>query len=211
MPTAMTKVYLQPLLVDSGSQPPKGSTPSALYKNESGSYAFTRQVAPNVSGPGPMVENRIVKMTFSSVPVVSQWELVHNYQELGEALSEMTELEEGDDWKIDPPVYTVARYIATELMANAFPAPNVFSHGPKSVVFNWERGTRTLYLTVSADRISALVSSPERINRRMEISYSANELLDSSHLLAPIRAAQLEEPVALAVPSGSSDSPEGSS
>jgi len=78
-------------------------------------------------------------------------------------------------------------------MANSFPAPRIFTHGPKSVVFNWSNEVDNLYLTISADKISALISSPERIKRR--IDYSANELMNPSLALSSIRAAYSEKPV----------------
>jgi hypothetical protein len=207
---SMTKVYLQPLLVDS-SPDPLTSSPSPLYPDNSGNYSTTRQLDSSVSAPlygVPRVENQIVRSTFSSVPVISQSELAHEYKELGEALSEMTEFEEEGKWKIEPPVYDAARYVAGTLLANFFPAPRIFNHGPRSVVFNWSQGTRNLYLTISADRIAALISSPERIQRRMEIAYSSRELLDPSRLLTSIRSAHLEKPIVLAVSSTASDPPE---
>jgi hypothetical protein len=210
MQKSITKVYLQPLLVDS-SPDPLQSAPGPIYPDSSGNYSTTIQLDASVSTPVyslPRVENQILRTTFSSVPIVSQSELAHEYHELGEALNEMTEFEEEGEWKIEPPVYDAARYVAGTLLANFLPAPRIFNHGPKSVVFNWSQGTRNLYLTVSADRISALISSPERIQRRMEIAYSARELLDPSRLLTSISATHLEKPVVLAISSAASDPPE---
>jgi hypothetical protein len=131
--------------------------------------------------------------TLSSVPVIWESELrQQEYQELGAALGEMTKLEEGDEWKIDPPVYNAACYIAAGLMAHSFPAPNIFNHGTKSVVFNWSYGADNMYLTISADHVSALIFSPERIKRRVE--YSLNELTDPSIALVSVRAF-LKKPV----------------
>jgi len=141
----------------------------------------------------PPTESLILRTTFSSVPIIWDSELNQEYQELGEALSEMTELEEGDEWKIDAPVYNAACYVAAGLMANSFPAPRIFNHGPRSVVFNWSNEADNLYLTISADQISALISSPERIKRR--IDYSANGLTDPSLALPSIRAAYWKKPV----------------
>jgi hypothetical protein len=154
----------------------------------------------------PGTESLILKATFSSVPVIWDWELNQQYQELGEALSEMTELEEGDEWKIDAPVYNAACYVAAGLMANSFPAPRVFNHGPKSVVFNWSNETDNLYLTVSSDQISALVSSPECIKRR--IDYSAKGLMDPSLALPSIRAAYWKKPVQRLITGVVSEPPE---
>jgi hypothetical protein len=141
-----------------------------------------------------MPTETLIMTTFSSVPVIWESELrQQEYQQLGAALSEMTRLEEGEEWKIDPPVYDAACYVAAGLMANSFPAPHVFNHGAKSVVFNWSYGGDNMYLTVSADHISALVSTPERIKRRVE--YSVNELMDPSVALPSIRASYFKKPV----------------
>lgn len=111
--------------------------------------------------------------TFSSASIASDLELIQKYQELGQALNEMTELEEGEEWRIDSPVYDAARYIASELMKMSLPAPRIFNHGPKSVVFNWSVGINNLYLTISADRMSALISTPERIQRRVDSTHGS--------------------------------------
>jgi len=130
---------------------------------------------------------------FSSVPVVWDSELVLHYQELGEALSQLTCFEEDNsEWEIEPSVYAAACYVAAGLMFNALPVPKVFNHGRKSVVFNWSNNADNLYLTVSSDRISALISSPERIQRRIE--YPAAELIDPEFALLSIRAAYTKKP-----------------
>jgi hypothetical protein len=115
---------------------------------------------------------------FPNVPSIWRTELDAGYQELGQALKEMTELDEGDEWKVDAPVYNAACYVAEKLKEGSCPALRVFNHGSKSVVFNWTIGDNNLYFTVSADRMSALISAPERIQRR--IDYSANQLIDPS-------------------------------
>jgi len=138
-------------------------------------------------------ESRLLRKTLSSVPVIWQSELTQQYQELGEALNELTELEDDHQWKIDTPVYQVARYVATELLTHSYPAPEVFTHGTKSVVFNWALGVNNLYLTISSDRISALISTPKHIERRLD--FSAKEFLASPVLLPAIRSAHLEKPV----------------
>jgi hypothetical protein len=150
-------------------------------------------------------ESRILKTYFSSVPVIWQWELSQGYQELGEALSELTALEAADEWKIDMSVYDAARRVAAQLMDNSFPAPRIFNHGPESVVFNWSDETDNLYLTISANKISALISSPERIKRR--VNFSANQLLNPAALLPFFGSAQLERPV-ISVSSAVSDLPD---
>jgi hypothetical protein len=136
-------------------------------------------------------ENLILKTSFSSLPVISQSELNQEYQELGRALSELTELDQGNDWKVDAPVYATALFVAAALMASSYPAPRIFSHGPKSVVFNWCHKTDNLYLTISADKLSALISSPQRIKRRLE--FSTNELPNPALILLAIGPGGLEQ------------------
>jgi hypothetical protein len=143
--------------------------------------------------PGTEIYNRIVRTTFSSVPVLWSSELSQGYQELGQALREMTDFDDDGEWQVDPPVYAAARYVAAELMRMSFPPPQIFNHGSKSVVFNWSSGSNNLYLTISADRMSALISSPDRIQRR--IDYSANQLIDSSVALFFIEAVYSGKPV----------------
>jgi hypothetical protein len=121
-----------------------------------------------------------------------QSDLSIDYQELGQALFEMKETDE-QEWAIDESVYTMASFVAAALMAYAQPAPKLFSHGSKSVVFNWMEDKRNTYLTVSAGYISTLVSSPEQIERRRDVPIS--KLLGTSQLLSAIKAAQLDGPV----------------
>ena len=174
MESLLTKVHLQSLAIVGGSDVPTVDTlPARQLKDAAGNTYWSANVP--VSGEtgvgiAPRSENQLLRMTFSSVPIVWQSEINQEYQELGEALGEMTQLDEGDQWKIDAAVHHVACQVAQELLANSFPAPRVFNHGPKSVVFNWSRGNNNLYLTISSDYISALVSSPERIKRRIEFS-----------------------------------------
>ena len=132
-----------------------------------------------------MSETQILRMPVSSAGISWLSEQGHEYLGIGEALSEMVGLEEDDEWRIDKPVYTAACRIAAELMATPYPAPRVFNHGPQSVVFNWSIGTNNLYLTISSNRISALLSSPERIERR--IDYSANQLPNPALFLYSIQ------------------------
>lgn len=121
-----------------------------------------------------MSEGRILTMPASTADIIERSEQIQEYLELGEALSEMVGLEEDDEWKIDEPVYATALYIASGLMAAPYPAPRIFNHGPKSVVFNWSVGTNNLYLTISPNRISVLSSSSKRIELRKD--YSLNQL-----------------------------------
>jgi hypothetical protein len=187
MPNYPAKVYRQAMIVlDSSSKLPDTSASP---------YAPTTQLQFSASAfTDAMPTETLILTTFSSVPVIWESELrQQEYQELGAALDEMTKLEEGDEWKIDPTVYDAACYVAAGLMANSFPAPRIFNHGTKSVVFNWSRGADHMYLTVSANHISALISSPERIKRRVE--YSVNELTHPSFVLPSIRAAYFKKPV----------------
>jgi len=193
----LTDIYRQAVVVlESSSELPNSYAPDVLVLAASGTYAHTTQVSPGVPefvDASPRTESMILKTTFSSVPIISQSELREEYQELGTALGEMTEFEDGDEWKIDAPVYAAACYVASELMVNSFPAPRIFNHGPKSIVFNWSKEEDNLYLTVSADRMSALISSPERIERR--IHWSANQLTDPSLAFSTLKAAYSEKPV----------------
>jgi len=178
-------IYRQAMVIlDSSSKPSEASV--APYE--------TVHVQLSATGfMGEMPTETLILATFSSVPVIWESELrQQEYQELGAALGEMTKLEEGDEWKIDPPVYNAACYVAAGLMVHSFPAPRIFNHGTKSVVFNWSYGADNMYLTISADHISALISSPERIKRRVE--YSLNELTDPSTALQSVRTF-LKKPV----------------
>lgn len=141
-----------------------------------------------------MPETQILRTVVSSTAV---WptEQSHEYLELGEALSEMVELEEDDEWRIDKPVYATACYIAAELKVASYPAPRIFNHGPKSVVFNWSVGTNNLYLTISSNRISALASSPERIERRTD--NSLNQLTNPALFLSSIEPSNQGQAFAL--------------
>lgn len=199
MLTYPTEIYRQAIVVlESNSEPPAAYPRAVPIPNSSGNYAYTKQMITNVpetATAGSQTQSVLLRTTFSSVPVIWKSELMREYQELGNALSEMNELEEGDEWKIDAAVYVAACYVAAGLMANSFPAPRVFTHGRKSVVFNWSKETDNLYLTVSADRASALVSSPERIERRVE--WSTAELADPSTALSSIKAVCSADPLRL--------------
>lgn len=192
-------IYVQPLLVDSES----GSVPANL--DDAGNYATVSYLDSGTSQRFAFAPDQIVQRTFSNVPVVFPSELVSEYRELGQALCELSEISEVDEWGIEPPVYAAAKFVAAALMVNLYPAPRVFNHGPQSIVFNWESAVRNLYLTISADKISALISSPERIERRMEINYS--DFLDPHRLVGSVREPQLEHAVRR-LPGGTSDLPE---
>lgn len=194
MKTTPTMIHRQAVLVlDSSSAIPRTSAAS-----EAKLGVLTGQYTASVAGFAEDIsksESWVVRTSFSSVPVVWQSEMIQEYRDLGEALREMTELEQPDEWAVEPPVLGAALNIAAGLMANWYPAPRVFNHGPKSVVFNWSAGTNNLYLTISADKISALISTPERITRRVD--FLANELLKPSLFLSAIQSAHLEPQVRL--------------
>lgn len=180
------KIYMQSLLVDS----------EPVHQSVDNSGTFTTTIYANSNASRRSVytapESQIVR-TFSSVPVVFPTELINDYWELGNALSEMSEVSDPNEWGVEQPVYNAAQFFAAALMMNFFPAPRVFNHGPKSIVFNWESSTKNLYLTISANKLSVLISTPQRIERRAEISYSG--LLDDGRLLGYLRAAQFEKSV----------------
>lgn len=150
-------------------------------------------------------ESRIAKGEPSTVQEFSQWELSEHYRALGTVLSELTALEEEDEWKIDASVYNIASYFATELRSGWIPAPSIFVHGPTSVVFNWSGGMYNFYLTIGANNVSALFSSPERILRRIE--YSGNEWPNPVALLPFIQSAGSASRV-ISTTSATSDLPE---
>jgi hypothetical protein len=138
-------------------------------------------------------QGTIASTVFSNVPVVWNAELSREYLELGSALKGMAELQEGDEWRIDAPVYATACYVASELRDSSYPAPSVFTHGPESVVFNWSNGANNLYLTITSDRMSALVSTPERITRR--IDYQPFLLANPSEAILALQSAYSGQPV----------------
>ena len=197
MRNLLTKIRLQPLAVLGGYAVPKlDDLPAKQLKDVAGNtfVSINRVVSGAVDvSIAPLSENQLLTMTFSSVPIVWQSEVDQEYQELGEALREMTQFDEGDEWKIDTAVHQVACQVATALLAIPLPAPRVFNHGPKSVVFNWSGGNNNLYLTISSDFISALVSSPERIKRRIE--FSTKDLLEPELMLRGLLSFRSEQPV----------------
>jgi hypothetical protein len=186
MTTGTTKVILQSLaVVNASDQPRLPALAPGLLRDGAGNTYWPGNIVPaqqTLSGSttilsyAPHLENRLVEVTFSSVPVLSQAEITESYRELGDALAELATLDEGSEWKVDAAVCDAACYVAGELMTKPIPAPQVFSHGPKSVVFTWTRGNNSVYLTISADRLSALISTPKKIQRRVE--FSARQLQD---------------------------------
>jgi hypothetical protein len=192
-----TKIYKQALIVLDSSfgalELPPALIPGSYFGSGYSKVALYEPSLMDSMNTTMDMESQITRTIFSGAPVLWNSDLSQGYQELGEALGEITELDEDDDWRIDPPVYNAARYVASELMRMSFPAPRIFNHGPKSIVFNWSSGTNNLYLTISGDLMSALISSPERIQRR--IDYAANQLIDSPLALFYIEAAYSGKPV----------------
>lgn len=206
MPGYPSKVYRQTLVVLTSTSDPSAycAEPAAAHEEAVG-VKIRRLQSGSISLAVPQTEVIIFAGPMSStVPVILASELAHDYRELGEALNELRDLDADDEWKIDAPVYHAACFVAAELMANNFSVPRVFAHGPHSVVFNWHNGLDNLYLTVSADRMSALISSPERIKRR--IDYSASDLIDPAFTLSSIRAAYLEHPIQRVITASTTDS-----
>lgn len=181
-------IYLQPFAVLDRSERSEAFATGALPTGYPGGYGYI--VRTDASVPAPAAEipvsSQVLRTTFSSVPFLWQTELGQEYQELGETLSQLAEQNDVDDWGIEPPVYGTACFVAAELLANRYPAPRVFTHGSKSVVFNWSQNDDNLYLTITGDRISALVSSPERIKRRIE--FSRSELISPESVLHAIQS-----------------------
>src|SRR5256885_8186654 len=136
MPNALTSVEQQAVFIlPSSSELPSGTVSAMLIPHGSVATYSSGSVAINSSGGGlniPRSESRVLRTTLSSVPVVWQSELSHQYRELGQALNELTELEKDNQWKIDAPVYQVACHVAADLLTHSYPAPNIFTHGPKS-------------------------------------------------------------------------------
>jgi hypothetical protein len=121
----------------------------------------------------------IVGGTVISYPATWKKQLTVDYFNLGQSLADLKD-PAADDWQIDEPVYEAATQVASALMAAQYPVPKLFSHGNKSVVFNWETSdNRNLYLTVSKDYVSGMVSSPARIERRVQMPVGL--LINSTH------------------------------
>jgi len=96
------------------------------------------------------------------------FETYTNYREVSETLLELRNSPDDAEWKIDNAVYSNSVSVAAALLEKNIPAPQIYSHGSRSVVFGWEHDDKSLYLTVSGTRLSALLSSPDG-NVRAEI------------------------------------------
>jgi hypothetical protein len=174
----MAQVHLQSLIVMGSGEPEiLPPEPQGLQRNS----ASTNVGFVIVIGRG---ESHVLRKSLSSVPVISRSELMQEYQDVSNALAAMSELDD-DLGRIDPPVLTVAQNVAADLALHNFPAPKIFSHGSKSVVFNWSQSGDNLYLTISADKLSALISSPARIQKRVD--FEANKLISPTLLLTSMR------------------------
>jgi hypothetical protein len=117
------------------------------------------------------------------------------YAELGAALTDLHGLDDHDDWKIDEGVYGRSVQIAAALMHRSIPRPSVFSHGPKSVVFNWTHAGDSVYLTITEDKLYALISSPQRITYRAEFPSALTRSTDN--FISALGSAQLSTPPTL--------------
>src|SRR5260370_2856955 len=136
--------------------------------------------------------------TFSSLAKLQ----AGSYVELQQALTELSNLDDDDDWKIQTPVYCASLQVAAALFENNIPKPGVFTHGQKSVVFNWSGRDLDLYLTVTKSRLSVLVSSTEDVEYRTEFSADSGDdtnrffsALSSTHLIwCPVSSTPPEGP-----------------
>ena len=120
---------------------------------------------------------------------LSGWDaqLTGAYAEVGEALAQLAQSDD-NQYSIDPAVYGVATYVAAGLASSVYcdPLPSLFTHGSDSVVFNWTNDDQNLYLTVAADGASLLMSTPDRIQKRAELTL--DELRDSIKYLSAIHS-----------------------
>jgi len=139
------------------------------------------------------VSNGVVYLTNgAALPEISDPSdlVVASYNQLTNSLIELHGLEDGDDWKINTPVYAASIQVAAVLMEYDIPRPAVFTHGPNSVVFNWSQDQNNLYLTISKSRLSVLVSSNEGIEMRTDISDTA----DTDRFFSALRSVPLLGP-----------------
>jgi hypothetical protein len=113
----------------------------------------------------------------------------NSYAELGQALFELHSLAEDQDWRIERPVYGASLQVAAVLMEKNIPSPSVFTHGPRSVVFNWAEADKNLYLTVSKSRLSVLLSSAGKIEYRTE--FEGPQVADSGRFFSALEAMRL--------------------
>jgi hypothetical protein len=196
------EVFIQPfaVLTDSGAD----TTPhqQASVAMSDGSMVRLSGTASDSNNTEMVSVTGILNQAFSSTPVIWESEMAAQYDDIGEALNQMASLDDDDHLKIEPEVYAAASFVAAGLLLSSAPAPHVFTHGPKSVVFNWIDGVDNLYLTISADKLSVLVSTPERIKTRVDLS--AEDGIAPVRLLSSL-STKLAGQKVLMLPSGSSE------
>jgi hypothetical protein len=167
---------------------------SAVPTNNATSYHTTTRQFLVCEGPVSLpIQQLVIDQSNFTLPEPRVAELNSAYKDVGLALADMSD--PADEDLIDSAVYSVARSLAQSLMSSRYPAPKLFTHGRKSVVFNWAHGSDSLYLTVSADHISALISSSDRIERRLE--FSLNNLLSPSYVFPAIESAQTQRQIVI--------------
>jgi hypothetical protein len=154
---------------------------------------------PQISGGLFMPVNTVVVgNSFVSYSAGFVAQLTDDYKDLGAALADLKD-SSADEWQIEDSVYDLAQQVASSLMEGSYPAPQVLTHGPKSVVFHWEAvDNRSLYLTISEKFLSALVSSPSKIERRQEVPVGVligAPLIDGPLIPRFIEWTQVERPI----------------
>lgn len=194
MPTFYPAIHEHGLLVlQSRSQSEGLEGPEPTVTNE----PLIPRIVSNSSGmPIDSFETRTIRISSPVVSVVSTNEIYQEYHDLGNALKDLKELADDEDWGIEKPVFDSACQIAGALMQLSIPAPRIFTHGQKSVVFNWSDSSgNNLYFTISSDELSVLISSRERIKKRDD--YLIRELPESSKVFVESRLAFLDRPIFL--------------
>lgn len=64
------------------------------------------------------------------------------------------------------PLTRKALHLRREMRRAGVPEPSVWVREPNAFIFEWERGNKTLYITVTDAHISALISEPNGILHR---------------------------------------------
>jgi hypothetical protein len=85
------------------------------------------------------------------------------YCAVHKTLTDMRKAPVGGQWSVEPQVFNASVQVLDILMHCAAPEPRVISHGPKSVVFSWEGGGQSLYLTVTGQSVGMLLSNSDGI------------------------------------------------
>src|SRR5258707_15739004 len=109
MPNRTDKVYLQAVMVS--SEPEEGGAFDTRWADHTYQITPRQSSTPGLAVTVPQSQSAIVRHLFSNVPVIGDRELSGEYGELGLALSEMSQFEEGDEWKMKPPVSEASRYV----------------------------------------------------------------------------------------------------